>query len=154
MVTNAVGPNDSNVLLRAARVVHVLFLATAPAAFVILTLLHGYGSVAALSHDDPTLGFVELMFVGLSFLCIAIGFLLPRLALRDKAATKTDIDVSNTHLLRTTFFCPPIVFGFVLGILGGVWFLVTLLILFGEAALLLSFPTRRRWAAWLGNRRL
>ena len=74
------------------------------------------------------------------------------LAAIGKVVQKTkrdDVDVLFGHLIiRLSLFESVVIIGLILGLMGSGWLVVLPLFILAGVALLLTFPTKRRWAKW------
>lgn len=130
------------------RVMHVILLATAPIAAFMLVLLPRFGFVHVFTSDELLLALIEIVIVGFSLLFLVLGFFLPWFAMRNKRVNETDNEMFNAYVIRVAFFEPIVVYGFVLGLLGGAWHVVLPILILSFTTLLLAFPTDKRLSKW------
>lgn len=136
-------------LRRATKVVYSVALACFPiAVLIILALLPGMGFVPVYSSGDPLLNAPQVILGGVSILFLIIGVFWPRLAKWHKKAYLDDMELLYGHLVRAIFFTTPVIYGFILHILGSSWYIVLLIFILAGTALVLTFPTDKRLAKW------
>jgi hypothetical protein len=139
--------------LLTVKVIHLIFLALVPIAALILVLLPIFGSVPEFFRDDPILILIEIIMVGFSLVILAVAFLWPRLARWNKPSNRTVSNILIGHLVRISLLESIAVYGLVLRLLGSAWYIVLPLFILSAVALVLTFPTDKRFARWQGEQK-
>jgi hypothetical protein len=146
---NTIEPDKSiNRLRLAVRIMHIALLVLTLVTVLILALLPGFGFVPVFTSGDPLLAIIEMFFGGFSLLVLCLGFFWPRLARWHKKAYVDGREIFYSHLIRSSFFSSVAIYGLILRILGSSWYIVLPLLVLAFAALVLTFPTNKRWAKW------
>ena len=95
-------------------------------------------------------GIVEVILGFFAILCLILGFLWPWLARwRKKNVERIEASVFAGQILRIVLFESLAIYSLVLGILGSDWYVLVPLFLLAAVALILTFPTKKRWVKWL-----
>lgn len=134
------------------KISYLVVLSSIPVILVTLVLLPKFGYIPTYAGSDFELLVTELTLGAISLLCLIGGCYYPKLARWNKAENRSEINVFNAHLaIRIPLFVSVIVFSFILGLLGGSWYSVLSMLLFTGVALILTFPTRKKWDRWKGD---
>ena len=140
--------NAANGLLTAIRAFHSISLVIIAVATFILTLLPDWDYVPVFDSTDGTLRIIEICFYVVAVICLITGLYLPRLLRRFRTTSEIEREIFYSHILRLSFFISLAIYGMVMKFLGSDWFTVLPLIGLAVIALVLTFPTNRRWAKW------
>ena len=145
------------------RIIHILYIATIPAAIIVLTFM--LSSRDFVPSTDSGIAIGAVMFYFFSLALIFLGYKwseiskwavyinkLFLLELYLPAEYRNYAAVLTSHLYRIGLcFILPVLFGFVLGILGDNLYLAIPLFILATVALILTYPTNRRLAQWLNE---
>jgi hypothetical protein len=156
---------EKKLTLLLLRIIHILYIATIPAAIIALTFI--LSSRDFVPSTDSGIAIVAVIVISY-FFSLAMIFLGYKRSLISKWAVyinklflvelylpseyKNYMTVLTSHLFRTGLcFVLPVLFGFVLGILGSNLYLAIPLFILATIALILTYPTNRRLAQWLSE---
>jgi len=146
---NTIEPDKSiNRVRLAVRIMHIALLVLTLVIVLILALLPGFGFVPVFPNPDPLLAIIEMIFGGFSLLVLCLGFFWPRLVGWHKKAYVNGGEIFYGHLIRSTLFFSLAAYGLILRILGSSWYVVVPLFILAFVALVLIFPSNKRWARW------
>lgn len=136
------------------KILHIICLFTMPIVIIVLVLLPNLGFVPVFGSDDQDLlAIVEIILGFLSLLCLFIGFFWPKLARWHKIKIRVAAEVLYGHILRMSFFESLIIYSIILRLLGSEWYIVLPILILAGVALILTFPTDRRFSQWQVGRR-
>ena len=145
-------------LLLSVRIIHGIYLATIPIAIALIIILTRMDIVN--SHREINTVSIVIIFYLFSILLTILGYKWLGIYLWMNKYTKlfntlkindTYWTLFNFHLSRTVNFGVTILFAFVLGMAGISWFVIAPLFILAGTALILTFPTDKKWAIWLNN---
>ena len=140
-------------LRRGTKAVYIMALPLFPIATLILALLPGMGFVPVYPSGDPLLNTPQMLLSVVSILFLIIGLFWPRLARWHKKAYINDVELLYGHVVRATFLTTPVIYGFILRMLGSSWYIILPIYILEFAALIWTFPTEKRLAKWRGESR-
>lgn len=144
--------NDQPKRLWSLQLMHKVYLATIPIGILITALLPVLGFVPVYNSSSLYLHVIEVAFSSITIICLLFGYYWPRISRRSKTVNSPDVEVTSDHILRMSFFESVAVFGFILGFMGSGWYVWLALFVLAGIALILTFPTKKRWANWIQNR--
>ena len=154
---------EKKLTLLLLRIVHILYIATIPIAIIVLTFM--LSSRDFVPSIDTGTTILAVMFYFFSLIIVFLGYkrsILSKwsvyinklflLELYSPPEYKNYVTVLTSHFFRIGFcFFASVLFGFILGILGGNLYLAIPLFILATVALILTYPTNRRLAQWLSE---
>jgi len=135
---------------RGAKAVYIMDLALFPIAVAIMVYLSvkGFIPVTPIEGSPGDVNSAQILFLVVSLVFLLIGLFWPRLARWHKKTPVNYVELGYGHVVRATFLGVPVIYGFVLRVLGGSWYIVALIYVLSLAALIWTFPTDKRLAKW------
>jgi hypothetical protein len=139
---------------RGTKAAYIAALSFYPIAAVVIVYLSVEGFVPIPLRADSGLDVntAQILFIVVSLVFLIVGLFWPRLAKWHKKECVNDIELAYGHVVRATFLSVPSMYGIIMSMLGGSWYIVALMLVYvlGFAALIWTFPTEKRLAKWRG----
>lgn len=142
-------------LRRGTKAAYIAALSFYPIAAVVIVYLSVKGFVPIPLRTDAGLdaNSAQILFIVVSLICLIIGLFWPRLARWHKKGYVNDAELMYGHIMRATFLIVQSMYGIIMSMLGGSWYIVALILIYmlSLAALIWTFPTDKRLAKWRGE---
>lgn len=131
-------------LLTFVKVIDIIFLITVPLAVLFLIFLFRSGFKTVFAQNSPDIFIFIVMFISFSVICLILGLFWPKSIRRFKSQNILSTDDFFGQLIRLSFLESIVIYGIILKILGGSWFIIIFMFIVAEAALIIAYPKIKR----------
>lgn len=130
------------------RIVHILFLVSIPIYISVIFQLKLLDVHTPFHLSIPSLHIIEAVLAFFAIYDLLLGYYWPKILRKFRTTNKPKISIFSIHIHRIANFVAIAIYGLVLAILGGAWYIWIWFFVVSAAALILTFPTDERISNW------
>ncbi len=130
---------------------HMFMMLVIPIAILTLVALSSTGTITRIPVTDPDHLMLAGAFVFMSVLFILAGTGCSWLSRKKGSKNREPTEILLRYSLGPTFMWTPAMFGIISGLIGLAWYVYVPMILAALPGLILTYPTEKRWANWVGE---